>query len=59
MTGQHERQRSETAQIRGDAYKLARTLGDVRALQTGTIGRRARNRLVGRALTRLVRGVMR
>jgi hypothetical protein len=59
MTGQHERQRSQTAEVRGDAYKLARVLGDVRAIQTGTVGRRARNRLVGRLVARALRGIMR
>jgi hypothetical protein len=49
------RRRSLIARVRSAEYANARLLGDVRAVQTGRVGRRIRNRLVGRALTRLIR----
>ena len=36
-------------------YTFAKILGDVRAVQTGTVPRRIKNRVVGRSLTRLFR----
>ena len=54
MTGRH-RQRSTIVQIRSAEYRSARVLGDVRAVQTGRVGRRARNRIVGRMLSRVAR----
>jgi hypothetical protein len=36
-------------------YRGARFLGDVRAVQTGRVGRRVYNRALGRLLTRLFR----
>jgi hypothetical protein len=49
------RKRSLIARIRSAEYRNARLLGDVRAAQTGKIGRRVYNRVLGRALTRLFR----
>jgi len=50
------RRRSIIARVRSAEYANARMLGDVRAIQTGRVGRRVRNRVVGRAFTRLMRG---
>ena len=36
-------------------YSFAKILGDVRAVQTGTVQRRIKNRIVGRSLSRLFR----
>jgi hypothetical protein len=47
------RKRSFLAQVRSAEYRQARFLGDVRAVQTGRIGRRVYNRAVGRLLSRL------
>lgn len=47
------RRRSTIAQVRDAQYRSARFLGDVRAVQTGRIGRRIANRIIGRLLTRL------
>ena len=49
------RRRSKIAASRGSLYGLAKLLGDVRAVQTGRVGRRAYNRTLGRSLTRLFR----
>lgn len=49
------RRRSTLAQIRAAEYRNARLLGDIRAVQTGQIPRRIRNRIVGRWLTRAMR----
>ena len=49
------RRRSSIASARSTLYGAARILGDVRAVQTGRVGRRVRNRVIGRALTRLFR----
>ena len=49
------RRRSSIASTRGTLYGLAKILGDVRAVQTGKVGRRAYNRTLGRSLTRLFR----
>jgi hypothetical protein len=53
MTGRH---RSTVAQTRSVLYATARTLGDVRAIQTHRVGRRIRNRIIGRAVTKIMRG---
>lgn len=53
------RRRSGIAQLRSLLYGSARFLGDVRAIQTGRPGRRVRNRIVGRAVSRALRGWMR
>jgi hypothetical protein len=50
------RRRSIIARVRSAEYANARLLGDVRAIRTGTVARRVRNRVVGRALTRLMHG---
>jgi len=50
------RRRSIIARVRSAEYANARLLGDVRAVQTGRVGRRIRNRLVGRAFTKIMRG---
>jgi hypothetical protein len=47
------RKRSLIAEVRSAEYEQARILGDVRAVQTHTVGRRIANRLIGRALSRL------
>ena len=49
------RRRSSIASTRSAAYGLAKLLGDVRAVQTGRVGRRAYNRTLGRSLSRLFR----
>ena len=49
------RRRSKIAATRSVLYRTARILGDVRAVQTGKVGRRAYNRTLGRSLTRLFR----
>lgn len=53
------RRRSSIASTRSALYKSARILGDVRAVQTGHVGRRVKNRIVGRALRNLTRGLFR
>lgn len=40
---------------RGLLYRLARILGDVNAVQKGTVGRRASRRVVGRQTGRALR----
>jgi hypothetical protein len=53
-TDDHDRrERSPIPQVRNALYRSARLLGDVRAVQTGTVARRIRNRVVGRVLSRL------
>lgn len=42
------RRTSWLASTRRDTYKAARVMGDVRAVQTGRVGRRITNRLIGR-----------
>ena len=49
------RRRSKIAATRGTMYGLAKLLGDVRAVQTGRVGRRVYNRTLGRSLSRLFR----
>ena len=49
------RRRSSIASTRSSMYTFAKILGDVRAVQTGTVPRRMKNRIVGRSLTRLFR----
>ena len=49
------RRRSSIARTRGTLYSAARLLGDVRAVQTGRVGRRLYNRALGRKLTQLFR----
>ena len=53
------RRRSQVAQVRASMYRGARLLGDVRAVQTGREGRRVANRVIGRQVGRLLRGIMR
>lgn len=53
------RRRSSVAQARRVAHRTEVALGDVRAVQTGRIGKRVANRLIGRAVSRLLRGVWR
>ena len=56
------RHRSVISQTRGSLYKLARVLGDVRAVEKGPgaivtrIARRGAGRFTGRLLSRLFRG---
>lgn len=47
------KRRSALAQARSYAYTFGKVAGDVRAVQTGTVGRRAYNRGLGRLLGRL------
>jgi hypothetical protein len=49
------RKRSLIARVRRAEYRNARLLGDVRAVETGRVGRRVYNRIIGRALTGLFR----
>ena len=49
------RRRSSIASARSALYTAAKLLGDVRAVQTGRVGRRAYNRALGRSLSRLFR----
>ena len=49
------RRRSYIASTRSSMYSFAKLLGDVRAVQTGTVPRRVKNRIVGRSLSRLFR----
>ena len=49
------RRRSSIATTRSSMYAFAKLLGDVRAVQTGTVPRRLKNRVVGRSLSRLFR----
>ncbi len=46
------------SRIRSYFYKAARLLGDVSAIQHHRVGRRIRNRIVGRAFGRLLRKVL-
>jgi len=49
------RKRSSLSQIRRSSYLLSRTLGDVQAVQRGTIVKRVVRRSVTRSLFRLFR----
>jgi hypothetical protein len=42
------RKRSGVAQTRGLLYQLGRILGDIRAVQTGRVGRRVGRRVAGK-----------
>ena len=46
------RRRSGISSARGLLYSLARILGDVNAVQKGTVGKRIARRVVGRATGR-------
>ena len=48
------RKRSKIAQSRGWMYTISRLLGDVRAVQTGTVDRRVKRRLAGKVSGRLL-----
>ena len=48
------RKRSSIALFRSSLYTLAKVLGDVRAVQTGTVGRRVARRAAGRATSGLL-----
>lgn len=48
------RRRSSIAQTRSGLYKLAKLLGDVRAVQTGRVPRRIGRRIAGKATGRLL-----
>ena len=39
-------------QFRSFLYTLAKILGDINAIQKGTIGKRVYNRAIGKAMTR-------
>lgn len=43
------RKRSSISQTRGLLYTISKLLGDVRAVQTGRVGRRVGRRIAGRA----------
>lgn len=45
--------------IRSLLYTIAALLGDVQAIRRGRIGQRIVNRMVGRAVRSLLRGLMR
>lgn len=53
------RRRSKINQARKATHRATVLLGDVRAIQTGRIGQRVVNRVVGRGVSRLLRGVWR
>lgn len=53
------RRRSAVVQARRGTYLVSRTLGDVRAAQTGRIGQRIANRIMGRLISRMLRGLWR
>ena len=55
IVGAMTRRRSAIASTRSSMYSFAKLLGDVRAVQTGTVPRRVKNRIVGRSLSRLFR----
>lgn len=51
--------RNKVVRARRIAHKTSVYLGDVRAVQTGRIPQRLFNRVLGRALSRAMRGVWR
>lgn len=53
------RRRSSLVQARRWAYLTQRTLGDARAIQTGRVGQRVTNRIMGRLISRMLRGLWR
>lgn len=57
--GGHAVTRSRTAQARAAARRTERTLGWVRAAQTGRIPQRVANHFIGSLLARITRGVWR
>ncbi len=50
------RKRSKVVAARKAAHTASVLLGDVRAVQTGRIGQRIGNRLIGRAISGFMRG---
>jgi hypothetical protein len=53
------RRRSTVVRARRAAHRTEVLLGDVRAIQTGRYGQRVANRVTGRLLSRLMRGLWR
>jgi len=48
------RKKNPVSQIRGILYGLARLLGDVSAVQKGTVGKRVARRVAGKGTGRLL-----
>lgn len=53
------RRRSGLVRARRAAYLTQRALGDARAIQTGRVGERVANRVMGRLISRMLRGLWR
>ena len=49
------RRKDPIVSTRNTMYGLAKLLGDAQAVRKGTVTRRVRRRLLGRALSRLIR----
>lgn len=48
------RKRSSNAKLRSTLYTVAKLLGNIRALQTGTFGKRVTRRIAGRTTGRIL-----
>lgn len=53
------RRRSRVVQARRIAHRTSVLLGDVRAVQTGRVRQRVTNRIMGRLISRTLRGIWR
>lgn len=50
------RKRSKVVTARKVAHRTSVLLGDVRAIQTGRVGQRIANRIIGRSISSIMRG---